>query len=491
MRILYFDIDSLRPDHLGCYGYHRNTSPNIDAVARTGVRFNNCYVTDAPCLPSRTALWSGRFGIHNGVINHGGTAADPFVQGESRGFKSRLGQSSWMWLLRQAGLKTATVSTFGERHSAFHWYAGFNDIINIGKSGIETADEIEPLALDWLKKNGEADNWFLHVNLWDPHTPYRTPESFGDPFKDAPTPAWLTEEVRKQHWRGGGPHSAREVSGFGFEEWNIEYEKSWPQQPKVIDSMEKVRQMFDGYDRGTLYADAAIGRILNSLADQNLLDDTTVIISADHGESLGEFNIYGDHQTADQTCSRIPLIVRCPGITKARTDDALLYHFDFAATLIELAGGKVPLDIWDGRPFTNAFKSNQSAGREFLVLSQGAWSCQRSVRWSNYLCMRSYHDGYHAFPEVMLFDLAKDPHEQHDLAAARPDLVGTAMTKLDAWYAEMMRTATTPQDPMWTVIEEGGPLHTRGYLPRYLERLRATGRADFAQRLVANHPRGQ
>ena len=88
MRVIYFDIDSLRPDHLGCYGYHRNTSPVIDSLAKEGVRFNNCYCSDAPCLPSRTALTSGRFGIHTGVVGHGGTAADVRLQGESRGFRS-------------------------------------------------------------------------------------------------------------------------------------------------------------------------------------------------------------------------------------------------------------------------------------------------------------------------------------------------------------------------------------------------------------------
>ena len=81
MRVLYIDIDSQRPDHLGCYGYHRDTSPNIDAVAEGAVRFDNIYVSDAPCLPSRTALWSGRFGYHTGVVGHGGTAADPFIEG--------------------------------------------------------------------------------------------------------------------------------------------------------------------------------------------------------------------------------------------------------------------------------------------------------------------------------------------------------------------------------------------------------------------------
>ena len=69
-------MDTLRPDHLGCYGYHRNTSPNIDRIAAQGVRFDNYYCSDAPCLPSRTALMSGRFGIHTGVVGHGGTAGE-------------------------------------------------------------------------------------------------------------------------------------------------------------------------------------------------------------------------------------------------------------------------------------------------------------------------------------------------------------------------------------------------------------------------------
>ena len=59
MNVLFIDIDTLRPDHMGCYGYGRNTTPNIDAIAREGVRFDNYYCSDAPCLPSRAALVSG------------------------------------------------------------------------------------------------------------------------------------------------------------------------------------------------------------------------------------------------------------------------------------------------------------------------------------------------------------------------------------------------------------------------------------------------
>ena len=83
MRLLYIDIDTLRADHLGCYGYPRDTTPNIDRLAARGLRFERCYASDVPCLPSRTALFSGRFGTRNGVVGHGGTAADPFIDGPS------------------------------------------------------------------------------------------------------------------------------------------------------------------------------------------------------------------------------------------------------------------------------------------------------------------------------------------------------------------------------------------------------------------------
>jgi len=275
---------------------------------------------------------------------------------------------------------------------------------------------------------------------------------------------------------------------LGFTDERPDWAANAPLQPLSAPSMGEVRQMFDGYDCGVLYADQHIGRILNALADLNALDETAVIISADHGENLGELNIYGDHQTADQMTARIPLIVYWPGVTRQpRVDAALHYHFDFAATTIELLGGKVPT-VWDARAFTAPFREGQAAGREYLVLSQGAWSCQRAVRRGDELCIRSYHDGYHLFPDVMLFDVRADPHEQKDLAAGRPQAAAEMLALLDAWQGEMMRTARHAVDPMWTVMREGGPLHTRGELPAYLRRLRETGRSECADELERRHP---
>jgi len=478
MRILYIDIDTLRPDHLGCYGYHRDTSPNIDTLAQQAVRFDNCY------MPSRSALWSGRCGFHSGVVNHGGAAAQPFIEGPTRGFRDLFDATSWMSALRRVDFKTVTVSPFGERHSAWHWYAGYNEIYNPGKGGIEMADDVTPIALDWIRRNGRSDGWFLHVNYWDPHTPYRTPEDFGNPFADDPLPAWLTEEVWQRGWDGFGPHSPQEPHGWGSE---TVYQR-YPRVPAQLDSMEAVKQWIDGYDVGIRYADEHVGRLLNGLADAGVLDDTIVMVSADHGENQGELNVWGDHQTADQPTCRVPLIVRWPGLTDSpRVDRALHYHYDWAATLVELAGGQVPGN-WDGQPFTEPFRDGRQQGREYLVTSQNAWSCQRGIRFDDYLCLRTYHDGYKQLEQVMLFDLADDPHEQHDLAVGQPDIVDHAMALLADWHHKMVSISQHDVDPMMTVLLEGGPLHTRGQLPAYLERLRATGRAHHAERLATRHP---
>ena len=487
MRILYLDIDTLRADHLGCYGYHRDTSPNIDALAQQAVRFENCYITDAPCLPSRTALWSGRCGFHTGVVGHGGTAAEPFVEGPTRGFRDLFHATCWMSALRKAGSRTVTVSPFGERHGAWHWYAGFSEIHNPGQGGMEIADDVTPIALDWIRRNARGNNWFLHVNYWDPHTPYRTPQSFGHPFAEEPLPDWLTEEVWRRGWNGFGPHSPQEPHGWGHETFHQQY----PRVPAQIDSMAAVKQWIDGYDVGIRYADEHVGRLLNALADAGVLDETVIMVSADHGENQGELNVWGDHQTADQPTCRVPLIVRWPGLTGGpHVDRALHYHYDWAATLVELAGGQVP-NNWDGQPFAEAFRQGREQGRPYLVVSQNAWSCQRGVRFDDaggaYLCLRTYHDGYKQLGPVMLFDLAEDPHQQHDLAAERPDLVDRAMRLLTEWHHDMMVTSRYNVDPMMTVLREGGPFHTRGMLSPYLDRLRATGHVQHAEQLVARH----
>ena len=482
MRVLFIDIDTLRPDHLGCYGYHRRTSPAIDAIAAEAVRFDRCYASDTPCLPSRSALISMQFGIRNGAINHGGTRADPFPGGPERGFRSDLASNSLAMKLAHAGWRTASISSFPERHSSYHWCAGFRENIDpTGKGGLEDAAEIVPEALSWLDRNGAGDKWFLHVHMWDPHTPYRAPEDMGDPYAADPLPAWYSEEVRQQHWSSCGPHGAQEVCGFGPSAWAEQFRR----QPQAIASMTEARRMFDGYDCGVKRSDDHVAQLVAKLKALGVWEDTAVVITSDHGEDLGELNSYGDHQFADEITHRLPMIVRWPGLTP-RVEQGLQYHLDVWATLAEMMGAK-PGAQWDGRSSAAEMQAGRpSKARESLVLSQAAWSCQRAARWGDWIMIRSYHDGLHGFPDRMLFNLTDDPHEQHDLAASRPDLVAHGQLLIDTWRADCLARSPHP-DPMDIVLAEGGPLHCRGALEAYATRLRATGRANWAERLENEH----
>ncbi len=209
MRILYLDLDALNPTHLGCYGYHRDTSPNIDRVAATGVRFDGVYCSDAPCLPSRTALYQGRFGIHTGVVGHGGTAADPKREGAGRGFRSTYEEDSFPRKLQQLGFHTAMISPFGQRHAAHQYYAGFHEIHNTGEGGQEPVETVEPVLNRWLDANAAGDGWYLHLNFWDIHTNYRVPEGYGNPFEGEPVADWYTDDLIARHVKRGGPHRRR------------------------------------------------------------------------------------------------------------------------------------------------------------------------------------------------------------------------------------------------------------------------------------------
>lgn len=497
MNILYIDIDSLRPDHLGCYGYHRKTSPHIDAVAAEGVRFTNAYAPDAPCLPSRTAMTTGRFGIHTGVVNHGGVACQPHLWGPGRDFGCNQTEHNWANRFRESGYHTVAFSPFAQRHGAWHWYAGFMEMYNTGGNGMEVAHEIAPQVTDWLDRKGKDEKpFFMWVNVWDPHMPYRTPESFGNPFKDDPLPAWYSEEIRAEHWNRAGPHSPQEVLGYNADtpDWmdpESENGKKYPsmaeRQPFQLKNMEDVRLIFDGYDTGIAYADQAVGRIVQKLKDLGLYENTAIIVSADHGENQGELGIYGDHQTADNITHNVPMVVRWPGVTDTkagRSDDRLLYSIDMAATSLEFANLDVPKN-WDGQSIAGDFVPGKSTRqRDYLVLSQMAWCAQRSARWEHYICIETYHDSYHDYPRHMVFDLENDPHEQFNLSEERPDLLAKGISILHNWHHEMMDSATHRVDPLHTVMAEGGPLHSRGSDAgkAYFERLKETGRAAIAQR---------
>ncbi len=492
-RILYLDLDALNPNHLGCYGYHRNTSPTIDAIAAEGLRCDNVYCSDAPCLPSRTALYQGRFGIHTGVVGHGGTAADPKREGRDRGFRSTYEEDSFPRQLQKLGYHTAMISPFGQRHAAHHFTAGFNEIHNTGEGGMESAEVVEPVIERWLQQNAAKTPpnkpWYLHINFWDIHTQYRVPADYGNPFADEPIAEWFTDEVIAEHIQRAGPHSAQDIGG-----WEDSDHARFPRTPARITDRATLKQWLDGYDVAIRYVDDAIARIVAMLKAAGVYEDTAIVISADHG-----------------TC-HLPFIVKWPGsanqsLSSGKTDAALHYHLDWPPTCLELLGqdaADLTPDVWDGLSFADTIRGTATTGRDELILSQCAHVCQRSVRFNDgphqWLYIRTYHDGLQPFRSHMLFDLATDPHELNDIADDHPNVLREATWRLMNWHdqamATVIRDCSDPVDPMYTVLHEGGPLHARAdgstqqppSFKRYLQRLVDTGRSEAAEDLRRRYP---
>lgn len=449
MRIIYFDIDCLRPDHLECYGYHRPTSPNIDRIAQQGTRLENYHCASAPCLPSRTAWISGRFGIRNGVIsNHGAGAkfnlrARHYVgpEPDNEPFTRRL---------RGNGYNTISFSNFADRHNAFWFMCGWSEFHTPNlKGGLETAEEVNTTLLHWLKDNATRENYFLHINYWDAHRPYKMDASWADRFRDMPVAQdWPDEEAIAKHQEVRGPFTAQGQFHDGV--------SPFPLMPGSVSSREDFEHMVTGYDAAIAYVDNHLGIVLEELDRQGALDDAAIIVSADHGDAFGEHGIYSDHVCSDACIHRIPFIIRWPGVSKAgHSSNSLLYNVDFAPTLCDLLDIETSSD-WDGASFKGLVQGDSIDGREYLVLDQGLYTVQRAVRTRDHLMIRTYDDCGYEFEPVELYETMNDPYQTRNLANEQPDIIEKCDHYMTEWLHEQRSKGHNIPDPLGEILRERG-----------------------------------
>jgi len=145
---------------------------------------------------------------------------------------------------------------------------------------------------------------------------------------------------------------------------------------------------------------------------------------------------------------------------------------------------------WQGQSYARSLTEGADTGQEALVLGQCCHGAMRSVRFGPWMYIRTVHDFYHLHPREMLFNVAEDPHEQTDLAERRPEICAQGARIMLNWHEDMMRQMPDAVDPLWTVMREGGPLHSRGQLAEYCKRLEATGRGQYVEELKERHPGG-
>lgn len=483
MRILYCDVDTLRADHTGPYGYSRSITPNLDRIAQEAVVFESCYTSDSPCAPSRAALSSGQFGITSGAIANFGPGS------EIRMFDRTRHAPLFGGHLYRNGIYTASISSFPERHLAYWFLGNFREWIKPTLSGgdDEDAKDVTKCAVDWLRHRGREDNWFLQVHYWDPHIPYFEDQKWRDKaIESGEPPQWPDAEAVAGHAEIYGPHTAIDLyEGDGG--WNIPP----PLSPNPVTMPDSIRtredfvHLINGYDGAIMYWDYYFGQLLDTLSELGVLEDTVVIVASDHGECFGENGCYGDHPMANEPSHHIPMVIRWPGITDSLSEEqrrasGLVYQLDLCPTLCDLLGISIPIG-WDGESFAAAVRGDSFDGRDHLILSHGAYTYQRSVRTQDHLYVRTLHPGCWRLEPEQLYEISTDPHMTNDLFFDQPALASEMSALFEEWRDKWTTMAGPDPDPMIAKRYES-PADAFS-VERYLLRLEGTGRKHLAQDL--------
>ncbi len=371
MKIIHIDIDTLRPDHLSCYGYKRETSPNIDDIAKKGIKFTNVFTSDSPCMPSRAATFSGTYGIKNGIITHG-----------YESLRMKENTKTLVPILRRNGVHTYAFGSFG-RHPAPWYYVDFEEIddpLLAGHTHFQDTDGgiTTEEVLKLLRTHRNEKNMYLHIHFWDPHTPYAAPLSFLNLIKNENYPEHPSEEEFYSHADEISYHSAKMQGINSYDEW---------------------KEVINEYDAEIRYTDYHVGRIIKEV--QELDDDFLIIVMSDHGEEFGEHGPISEHWSVYNGTQRVPMILFGNNIDHRGDYDGLVYQFDIASTILDYFNIKVP-EQWDSISLFDFLKGNVPP-REYLVVGHGLYTAQRAVITKDLKLIRTYNSGFWDLPKFQLY----------------------------------------------------------------------------------------
>jgi arylsulfatase A-like enzyme len=412
--VVLISVDTLRPDHLGCYGYERDTSPHIDQLAEEGVLFENMISSTSWTLPAHAAMFTGLADSVHGALDTDTKLADDRTTLAER--------------LRAAGYATAGFFSGPTLYPAFGLGQGFDTYADCtsypelsaqsaGTPGIAIGGPLQKASMadvtsprihagvqSWLKQNPKRP-FFLFVHMWDPHFDFIPPPPYDrkfDPDYDGP------------------------VTGQDF----IFDEAINAQMPA-----RDLAHVIALYDGEVAWTDEHIGKILADLDAQGLRDSTIVMLLSDHGTEFFEHDGKGHRQTLFDEVIRVPLIVRHPGRVPAglRVTEQVRM-IDVVPTLLALVGMPPPADVMGQSlvPLLSGEKLQQdtlaiselfSLGRAFRSFRRGDRKLIRHERTKG----------------AVIYNLRSDPGEQRPLEDANNLLVQAALRDArrgDKWLAD-------------------------------------------------------
>jgi arylsulfatase A-like enzyme len=424
--VIVIVIDATRADHLPMYGYSRQTAPNLAAFARQGTVFARAYTQGTSTRPSIATLFSSMYpAVHQ--VNY------------ERDFLSD-GFTLLPEALRDAGYATFAVSSNANVSPTFGYAQGFEEfrvwktesalrLTLLGRVAedllggprlarllgeradiVPTADVITDIALDWVAQHPQRP-FFLYVHYIDPHYPYRPPAPWNTAFdhrKDAPR-------------RAGGVDPAGIVPPE---------RRDW------------TARTLDQYDGEILFADHHVGRFLKELEGRGALDNTLVIVTADHGEEFYDHGDIGHGRTAYEEVLRVPLLMRWPGrVPAGATYDGLVGHVDLMPTILGLAGVQVPAGL-QGANLAPQIAGGTPAppGRRLFTQVVNDASRLDAVHDERHKVIRHVRGTHQGTEEV--YDLARDPRERTNLNPQAPPEVASLRNLLDAVTRAMAEKAS-------------------------------------------------
>ncbi|GIV69999.1 sulfatase [Caldilinea sp.] len=404
--IILLGIDSLRRDHMSCYGYHRLTTPHIDRFAQEGVLFEQTFSAHIPTTSAYASMLTGLdvFSTQVVALRH---------KGPLRPEVKTLAE-----ILREEGYNTTCVGFTGNPSSrGFDKYLDYPAWGSWNEGRSPKAQKLNEVALPELERLArKREPFFLFLRHMDPHAPYLPPEPFERMF-------YHGNECDKRN-KSMEPVMAFKPFRDFFASW---------MPPGITDKDYVIAQ----YDGAIAYMDAAIRSIFTAIESLGLTENTIVVVNGDHGETLYDHECYFDHHGLYEPTLIVPLIIRYPGkLPAGRRVSGYNQHKDLVPTLLELAGIQREDLRFDGRSLLPMVRGEVASHESEFYITECTWMRKHGWRTPNWKLIVALEPDFHFKPPVELYNLFEDPEESVNLAETQPEIVAELERRMHAWIAK-------------------------------------------------------
>ena len=432
--ILLIAVDSLRADHMSCYGYPRNTTPHIDRFAEQGTLFEQTFSPHIPTTSAYASMLTGQdcFSTQVVALRHRG--------GMTRKVKT-LAE-----ILRAEGYRTCCVGFSGNPAArGFEKYLDYEGWGSWSEGRSPKAQNLNDVAqpqLDRLVRIGQKP-FFMMLRHMDPHAPYLPPAPYERMFYHG--------NERERRNKSMKPVLAFKPFADFFRAW---------MPPGITDKDYVIAQ----YDGAVAYMDACIQSIFNQLETLGILDNTIVVFNGDHGETLYDHECWFDHHGLYEPTLHVPLIIRYPKkVPAGRRVQGYNQHKDLVPTILELAGVRNQLKF-DGQSLMKLVRGRRASFASEFYITECTWMRKHGWRTPQWKLIVALEPDFHFKPPVELYNLVEDPGEERNVARQHSDIVQSLRERMDR-FIQKREIETGNRNAMhtqgnWHGHENVGPFKT-------------------------------